>query len=283
MDGPEWNSLALGPMKYRRADELLRRLRDRFAPDGFLHHGQGKWYPGESLPRWAFGLYWRRDGEPIWINPALVADEAKPVRFAERRSARFITRLAERLGVEPRFSVPGYEDVWYYLWKERRLPVNVDPFDNKLDNPEDRARMAKIFEQGLDKIVGYALPLRRDHFADGSGAWVSGDWFYRPERMYLVPGDSPMGYRLPLDSLPWVVKTDYPFVHEMDPFAPREGLPQRADLLGQRFVLGGQSPRNPQGFVEQSARRSWNAEHRQAWAPQTAAGAGVTAVGGSAT
>ncbi len=252
MDLPEWNSLALGPMKYRRADELLRRLRDRFAPGGLLHHGQGKWYPGESLPRWAFGLYWRRDGEPIWTNPALVADETKPVRFAEDAPHGFVTRLAERLGVEPRFAVAGYEDVWYYLWKERRLPVNVDPFDNKLDNPEDRARLAKVFEQGLDKIVGYALPLRRDHFVDGSGVWVSGDWFYRPERMYLVPGDSPMGYRLPLDSLPWVVKTDYPFVHEMDPFAPREGLPQRAVLLGQRFVAGGQSPRNPQGFVEQS-------------------------------
>jgi uncharacterized protein (DUF2126 family)/transglutaminase-like putative cysteine protease len=251
MDGPEWNSLALGPMKYRRADELLRRLRDRFAPGGFLHHGQGKWYPGESLPRWAFGLYWRRDGEPVWTDPKLVADETKPVRFAEDAPRGFITRLAERLGVEPRYVVPGFEDVWYYLWKERRLPVNVDPFDNKLENPEDRARLAKVFEQGMEKVVGYALPLRRDHFADGTGAWVSGDWFYRPERMYLVPGDSPMGYRLPLDSLPWVVKSDYPFVHEMDPFAPREGLPPRSDLLEQRFVPGGQSPRNPQGFVEQ--------------------------------
>jgi transglutaminase-like putative cysteine protease len=251
MDGPEWNSLALGPMKYKRADELLRRLRDRFAPGGFLHHGQGKWYPGESLPRWAFGLYWRRDGEPVWTDPKLVADETKPVRFAEDAPHGFITRLAERLGVEPRFVVPGYEDVWYYLWKERRLPVNVDPFDNKLENPEDRARLAKVFEQGLDKVVGFALPLRRDHFTDGTGAWVSGDWFYRPERMYLVPGDSPMGYRLPLDSLPWVVKTDYPFVHEMDPFEHREGLPPRSGLSEQRFIPGGQSPRNPQGFVEQ--------------------------------
>jgi len=251
MDGPEWSSLALGPMKYRRADDLLRRLRDRFAPGGFLHHGQGKWYPGESLPRWAFGLYWRRDGEPIWTDPQLVADETKPVRFAEDAPRGFITRLAERLSIEPRFVVPGFEDVWYYLWKERRLPVNVDPFDNKLENPEDRARMAKIFEQGLDKVVGYALPLRRDHFADGTGLWVSGDWFYRPERMYLVPGDSPMGYRLPLDSLPWVVKSDYPFVHEMDPFERREGLPPRSDLLEQRFIPGGQSPRNPQGFVPQ--------------------------------
>jgi uncharacterized protein (DUF2126 family) len=251
MDGPEWNTTALGPMKYRRGDELIRRLRDRFAVGGFLHHGQGKWYPGESLPRWALCLYWRRDGEPIWSDPTLVADESKPVRIDDESPRGFMTRLCQRLGVEPRFAFPGYEDVWYYLWKERRLPVNVDPFDSKLDNPEDRARLAKVFEQGLDKVVGYALPLRKDHFVDGSGAWVTGDWFYRPERMYLVPGDSPMGYRLPLDSLPWVVKTDYPFVYELDPFAPREPLPERTGGPQQRFVIGGQSPRNPHGFVEQ--------------------------------
>jgi uncharacterized protein (DUF2126 family) len=234
-DAPEWNTTALGPTKYRRGDELLRRLRDRFSTGGFLHHGQGKWYPGESLPRWAFGLYWRKDGEAIWNDPKLVADLGKPGKFNENDAKAFINRLAERLGVETRFAAPGHEDVWYYLWKERRLPVNVDPFDNKLENPEDRARLAKVFEQGLEKIVGYALPLRRDHLPDGSGSWVSGNWFYRPERMYLIPGDSPMGYRLPLDSLPWTAKADYPFVYEVDPFVPRAPLPAREHLMQQRF------------------------------------------------
>ena len=251
-DGAEWNSAALGPMKYKRADELFRRLRDRFAPGGFLHHGQGKWYPGESLPRWAFGLYWRKDGDPIWRNPALVADESKGgYHNTDADAKRFITRLAERLEIDPKYAAPGYEDVWYYLWKERRLPVNVDPFDSKLKNKEDRERLAKVLEQGLDKVVGYALPLRRDHYTDGTGAWVSGDWFFRPERMYLVPGDSPMGYRLPLDSIPWVVQSDYPFLHENDPWADRSPLPRYDAFAKQRYIVGGRAPADPLGYQEQ--------------------------------
>ena len=187
MDGAEWNTTALGPVKYQRADALIRRLRNRFAFGGLLHHGQGKWYPGESLPRWSLGLYWRKDGEPIWSNPALVADEKSPGKLTERDARAFILELADRLNVNPAHVLPGYEDTWYYLWKERRLPVNVSPLDSRLDNEEDRARLAKVFEQGLSHVVGYALPLRRDYYTDGSTDWSSGAWFFRPEQMFLIP------------------------------------------------------------------------------------------------
>src|SRR6185369_9560857 len=110
--------------------------------------------------------------------------------------------LSRRLGVDPAFLMPGYEDVFYYLWRERRLPVNVDPFDARLESEVDRERLRRVFEQGLRTTVGYALPLRASYEGDQL-RWTTGRWFLRGDRMYLLPGDSPMGYRLPLDSLPW--------------------------------------------------------------------------------
>ncbi len=241
VDGAEWNTAALGPTKRRRAGILLRRLADRFASGALLHYGQGKWYPGESLPRWALSCHWRRDGEPIWRNRALLASDDDRGSATAAHADDFAAALAERLQVDPAFRVPAYEDVWYYLWRERRLPVNVDPLQSKLAEPEERARLARVFEQGLDTVIGYALPLRRDA-ASTARRWVSGPWFLRPETMFLLPGDSPMGLRLPLDSLPWVSEADYPYQVEVDPFAAREGLP-RLDEMRQPYVTGAERMR----------------------------------------
>src|SRR5580765_1516732 len=155
--GAEWNTAALGPTKRGLAATLLHRLRKHYGANGFVHFGQGKWYPGEQLPRWALGAFWRRDGEPTWSDPALVADERAAGGHGSADAARFIRALAVRLGVAATHVQAGYEDVWYYLWRERRLPVNVDPFDARLENPEDRARLARVFEHGLATTVGYAL------------------------------------------------------------------------------------------------------------------------------
>ncbi|NML17505.1 transglutaminase family protein [Azohydromonas caseinilytica] len=219
-DGAEWNTDALGPTKRGRALELLHRLHAEYGQGGFLHFGQGKWYPGEQLPRWAMTIAWRADGEPCWRDPGLFADEREPQPYTWADAQRFITRLAARLAVQAEHVMPGYEDSWYHLWRERRLPVNVDPFDAKLDDELERVRLRRVFAQGLDHVVGYALPLRRD-----GAAWASGPWFLRDERMYLLPGDSPMGFRLPLDSLPWASLEDREQDFMPDPFAPRGPLP----------------------------------------------------------
>ncbi|MFT4069204.1 DUF2126 domain-containing protein [Paraburkholderia sp.] len=230
-DAAEWNTDALGPTKRGYAVALMDKLRARYGANGFLHIGQGKWYPGEQLPRWAMSLYWRADGEPCWHNPALFADEREPGRYTAGDAQRFITHLAAKLSVDPDCIQPGYEDTWYYLWRERRLPVNVDPFDARLDDELERVRLRRVFDAGLAKPTGYVLPIGRERGEPGvAPKWTSGRWFFRDERMYLIPGDSSMGYRLPLDSLPWVSKTDYPYQHAHDPFAPAEPLRTAAQL-----------------------------------------------------
>ncbi len=233
-DAPEWNTDALGRTKRGFATELVHRLRTEYGQGGFLHFGQGKWYPGEPLPRWALSIYWRTDGQPVWHKPELFADERQPQRYTAQDAERFMTTLARTLGVSSTRITAGYEDTWYYLWRERRLPVNVDPFDARLDDPLERARLRRVFEQKLDQPVGYVLPLQVDNSPGLAGPrWRTGPWFFRDERMYLIPGDSPMGYRLPLDSLPWVRQADYPHLIEQDPFAPRRALPPSAPVRAQ--------------------------------------------------
>ena len=236
-DAPEWNSSALGPVKKIRGDELLRRLGDKFANGPLLHFGQGKWYPGESLPRWAFGCYWRKDGQPIWHNPKLIGSEDSNHGFGDSDARHFIERFASHLGVNPNHASAGYEDTWYYLWRENRLPVNVNPLNNKLDDAEERARLARVFEKGLSSVVGFALPISKVHGVNGP-VWVSGPWSLRTKNLFLVPGDSPMGFRLPLDSLPWESADTRQTIHEMDPWSIRGSLPisQPARLVMQNGV-----------------------------------------------
>lgn len=225
MEGAEWTTAALGPTKRRLAHDLLLRLRDRFAPGAFLHHGQGKWYPGEPLPRWALSAWWRADGEPLWRDPSRWADDGRPGRDGVAEAETFARALCAQLRVADRHLMPGFEDAWYHLWRERRLPVDVDPHDSRLDDPEERARLAKVFDRGLATPVGFALPLTRR-----AGRWATGPWFLRAERLYLLPGDSPMGFRLPLDALPWAALQDRIEAVEPDPFAPRQPLAPRAAL-----------------------------------------------------
>jgi len=229
MDGPEWNTDALGKNKRRLAGQLIKKLGKQFAVGPLYHYGQGKWYPGEPLPRWALSCYWRRDGEMIWEDANLIADDEQDLGHDDDDAQAFIYELSERLGVGGEHVMAGHEDVWYYMWKERKLPSNVDPLQSKLTDKVERDRLAKVFNQGLDKIVGYAIPLARDH-EGATPKWRTGPWFLRQEHLFLLPGDSPMGFRLPLDSLPWVAPVDFPHVHAVDPLAERDALPRRADL-----------------------------------------------------
>jgi len=201
MDGDEWNTAAMGPSKRQRATSLIGRLRDAFAPGSLLHFGQGKWYPGESLPRWAFTCYWREDGVALWHDPALVGDPDRNDGFGTDDARAFAEALAARLDVGPQHVIAAYEDPLVYVHKERQLPVDVDPEHNDLEDPEERERLRRVFSRGLGTPTGFVLPLVRSVGKDGP-TWQSGLWMLRARHLFLVPGDSPVGFRLPLHSLP---------------------------------------------------------------------------------
>ena len=234
VDGAEWNTDAVGPEKRRYAENLIRRLRQKFAPGGLLHYGQGKWYPGEQLPRWAFTVYWRTDGQPLWEDEDRVDREnsVKPVTQAE--AGIFAATLAEQLGLPADSPVPAYEDPAHFLLIEQKLPLNLDPNTNKLEDPAERARVIKVFDRGIDKPSGYVMPIQVWHSQARGRSWVTERWGFRRERLFLLPGDSPIGFRLPLSSLPYITPVNFPNVIPIDPFAARAALPPREVLLRDR-------------------------------------------------
>lgn len=221
-EGVEWNTGAVGYHKQRVSGELLRRLQNRFAPGALLHYGQGKWYPGEPLPRWAYSCLWRTDGEPIWSNPDLLADPMRGGNEDAESAGVFLCDLVDRLGIDGRWIRPAYEDLWHTIEQEQKLPVDVDVRKFDVDDDIDRKRLAGIIERGVSKPVGYALPLTRAWW-QAKASWMSGPWPFRSERLFLRPGDSPIGLRLPLDSLP-TAGIDARVLYAVDPFADRVPL-----------------------------------------------------------
>ncbi|MBH2009640.1 transglutaminase family protein [Polaromonas naphthalenivorans] len=227
MDGAEWNTLAHGDKKRELAGQLMHRLKNHFAPGGMLHYGQGKWYPGEPLPRWALNIYWRIDGQPMWLDPTLFSDENKNDGYGYEDAERFAAELVKSLGLPAFSQIPAYEDVVQQAHLEQGLPVNLDPLQVDLKASEQRRRLARLLETGLGQVVGYVLPLKpKDldpNIALGT-AWRTSPWPLKRDHLYLTEGDSPMGLRLPLNALPWVLPEEKEPEFDVDPFAPRTAL-----------------------------------------------------------
>lgn len=236
-EGAEWNIAAVGPNKRRYAEDLARRLQQRFAKGGLLHYGQGKWYPGEQLPRWTFAIYWRADGEPLWTRPDLVDREhpSHPATVAD--TTTFAAELCRQLGLPPQSAIPAYEDAAHFMLAEQKLPLGVRAEDNQLADEASRARLVRVFERGLDQPVGYVLPIQAWQTQDRGRRWVTERWTLRRDRLFLTPGDSPIGFRLPLGSLPHLPAIDHPHILPADPIGQRPALPPRSALLHQRRTV----------------------------------------------
>ncbi|MBP6279951.1 MAG: transglutaminase family protein [Rhodocyclaceae bacterium] len=238
MEGAEWNITALSPKKRALAGELLGRLQKRFAPGALLHFGQGKWYPGEPLPRWALGCYWRTDGKPLWRDMRWLAVDEAVGKSSTADALNFISQLASALELDERYVIPAFEDVTQIVDQEQRWPENFDLHAMKLKDSDERKRVAALIESGLGKAAGYVLPIkalaritsgRRATSTNsqdvGTANFRSSIWPIKRKHLYLIGGDSPLGLRLPLASLPWVAPEDKETDHPRDPFDARGELP----------------------------------------------------------
>ena len=199
MESEQWNEAADGADKRKLAYALTRKLKAQFAPAGFVHQGQGKWYPGEPIPRWQYAIYWRTDGAPLWKDPDLLADPTRDYGFGATTADRFGRALAGRLGLAEDHCQPAYEDTFYFLWETGNLPVNIDPRRVDPADKLERRTLQSLLETGMEKPRGYVLPLAFDHNA---GEWRSCVWEMKRGHIFLLPGNSGMGLRLPLDRLP---------------------------------------------------------------------------------
>ncbi len=207
MESAQWNTAADGEDKRILSNKLIFKLREKFGPNGMLHFGQGKWYPGEPLPRWQYGLFWRKDGYPIWKNSKLIAPENPEKKMTFKDAELFAWELAKNLAVSPDNLTPAYEDIFYFLWEEGKIPVNLDPLKANLKDSSERRSLAQLLDKGIDNPLGYVLPLEWNHT---NNKWKSCKWILNREQLFLVPGNSPIGLRLPLESLPAVAKGSEP-------------------------------------------------------------------------
>ncbi len=240
MEGPEWNYTAMSPKKFALSVDLIKRLRPHFAPGALLHFGQGKWYPGEPLPRWALSCYWRLDGVPVWEDDALIA--VTPAAKSPDTKA-FTRALAQELALHADYAQPAYESVWRTIKGEADLPANIDPLDPDLKKPGARGKLLAQLAGGIGSPVGYVLPLKTaPQPAKSKKAtttqWQSSLWPLQTTHIFLVEGDSPMGFRLPLSSLPWVAPEDAEIVIEGDPFAEQDALPAKKKSAASKAGAG---------------------------------------------
>ncbi|ESQ92397.1 DUF2126 domain-containing protein [Asticcacaulis benevestitus] len=228
--GDEWHFSALSDNKKKLGYDLFQRLSARFATGALAQHAQGKWYPGEILPRWAMNMYWRHDGQPVWLDQALLADPEARSDLKAAVAGDFLAKLADVLGVGADYVLSAYEDIPYLLWKEQRIPAEGEMLKADLFEATERKRLQARLDENVGKPTGYVLPLAFSAKTDG---WISNAWKFRTDKMMLIPGDSPVGLRLPLGALPVVdpVLAEEHFFPPRSPFAETGALADSAKTV----------------------------------------------------
>ncbi|MFT4234899.1 MAG: transglutaminase family protein [Microbacterium sp.] len=252
-ESAQWNTDADGPHKRQLANVLAERLRQKYAPQGAVHRGQGKWYPGEPLPRWNIALQWRTDGVPLWHDAALFDDpwsegpstgsgtdgastgpstgsgQATATEAAEALGAE----VTKRMGLPASALLPAFEDPLVAIAAEVRQPDGPRPDD--IPTRDDLA----ILDRDVTEPVGWVLPIVAE-----AGRWTSPAWRFRRGKLFLTQGTSSVGLRLPLDSIAW---KDPETASEPSYFEAASTGPSTRS--GQATATGGKKPKAPKPEV----------------------------------
>lgn len=229
MESAEWNTAADGEHKRALAKDLSGRLLNEFGQGGVLHHAQGKWYPGEPLPRWSIEICWRKDGKIIWHDKSLLSTFSDNPIVSKGKDLEFLQVLTKYLNVSPEHILPTYEDAFYLLWEAGKLPIDIDPSKDETDSLIQE-KLAEILENGTSTPSGYLLPLNHTE-----NKWFSSEWKFRRNHVFLTPGTSPIGFRLPLESLMGNPEYNVFPVYETDLFAKKKRLPSFKRLVSRRY------------------------------------------------
>lgn len=237
MESEQWNEAADGRDKRVLAFALTQKLKAHFAPQGFLHVGQGKWYPGEPLPRWQNAIYWRKDGEALWQNASLLADPNQDYNLENDLARNFLQRIAYYLGISAKHIAPAFEDIYYFLWEEENLPVNIDPLKLHPKEKLERKKLSDLLQKGFDQAAGYVLPIQ---WAIDQSSWQTCPWVFKRGNLFLLPGNSPIGLRLPLDRLPYMVPEQETKEVPASPMEDLPQLPSQAELSSKQAERAGQ-------------------------------------------
>jgi uncharacterized protein (DUF2126 family) len=232
MEAKEWNTAADGPQKRKLGAELVKRLKNAFGPGGFIYTGQGKWYPGEPLPRWQYASIWRKDGYPVWANDALLDVDVSDSSFTVKDAHRFTSELTQYLNIPLDHVHPALEDAFFFLWEEGKVPANIDPYKSNLKDPLERKRLAEVLAQDLGSPVGYVIPLEWNFW---NNRWLSCKWEFRNDRLILTPGNSAIGLRLPLKSLPHISTSKMQRIVERSTFEELPVLERYHDKVSSRY------------------------------------------------
>ena len=209
--GPQWETDADGPEKRDLATRLAERLRARWAPNGLVHYGQGKWYPGEDLPRWQMTLAWRPDGKALWDAQELLDDPWSAATDQTADPGELARAIAARMGVPDEYVLPAYEDVAQAAVNEARLPwgdpptLDPDPTGEQATSTAGRSELVDRLDAGADEPAGWVLPIFID---PETKRWATTRWQTRRAKLFLTPGTSPLGLRLPLDAIAWGEQPD---------------------------------------------------------------------------